>query len=107
MKMNTSTSWRNDRRKTSERGYGWRWQQNRALFLQRHPLCCMCEHKGIVTPATVVDHIIPHRGDEELFWNEGNWQPLCKEHHDRDKQTLETTGKVIHTIGPDGYPVEP
>lgn len=36
-------------------------------------------------PATVVDHIIPHRGDlsSAAFWDETNWQPLCKRHHDR------------------------
>lgn len=33
--------------------------------------------------ATVVDHIIPHRGNEELFWDEDNWQGLCKRCHDR------------------------
>lgn len=31
--------------------------------------------------ATVVDHIIPHRGDQKLFWDRGNWQPLCEHHH--------------------------
>jgi len=42
-----------------------------------------CERKGHVIPATVVDHIIPHRGDETLFWDESNWQALCKKCHDR------------------------
>ena len=23
-----------------------------------------------------MDHIVPHRGDQKLFWNRGNWQPL-------------------------------
>ena len=32
---------------------------------------------------TVVDHIVPHRGDARLFWDEDNWQPLCKSCHDR------------------------
>ena len=36
-----------------------------------------------ITPATVVDHIVPHRGDKKLFWDQSNWQPLCKEHHDK------------------------
>ena len=31
--------------------------------------------------ATVVDHIKPHRGDKKLFWDRGNWQPLCEHHH--------------------------
>lgn len=30
---------------------------------------------------TVVDHIVPHRGDQKLFWDRGNWQPLCEHHH--------------------------
>ena len=37
----------------------------------------------MLTPATVVDHVIPHRGDRKLFWDEQNWQPLCKECHDK------------------------
>ncbi len=31
--------------------------------------------------STVVDHIKPHRGDKKLFWDRGNWQPLCEHHH--------------------------
>jgi 5-methylcytosine-specific restriction protein A len=30
----------------------------------------------------VVDHIIPHKGDKDLFWDSNNWQPLCKTCHD-------------------------
>jgi 5-methylcytosine-specific restriction protein A len=33
--------------------------------------------------AEVVDHIKPHKGDMTLFWDENNWQSLCKMHHDR------------------------
>lgn len=33
--------------------------------------------------ASVVDHVIPHRGDKALFWDSDNWQPLCKPCHDR------------------------
>jgi hypothetical protein len=36
-----------------------------------------------VTAATLVDHIIPHREDEGLFWLEGNWQSLCNRCHAR------------------------
>ena len=55
----------------------------RENFLQKHPLCEECRKDGRLTPATVVDHIIPHRGDSKLFWDEHNWQPLCKDCHDR------------------------
>ena len=65
------------------RGYDARWRRARKAFLQRHPLCAECMKEGKLTPATVVDHIVPHRGDPRLFWDEKNWQPLCKECHDR------------------------
>ena len=65
------------------RGYDARWRKARTAFLQRNPLCNECMKRGRITPATVVDHIIPHRGDRKLFWDEQNWQPLCKSCHDR------------------------
>ena len=40
-----------------------------------------------ITPATVVDHIKPHHGDQRLFWDVGNWQSLCKAHHDSKTAT--------------------
>lgn len=71
-----------DRRKGSTaRGYDYRWQQARERFLMRSPLCAACEREGRVTAATEVDHVTPHRGDQALFWDETNWQPLCKPHH--------------------------
>lgn len=48
----------------------------------------MCLREDIVTTATVCDHIDPHRGDPERFWN-GPFQSLCKPHHDSDKQQAE------------------
>ena len=65
-----------------QRGYSSRWREARRLFLQENPLCVECLKQGVATPATVVDHIIPHRGDWELFWDRNNWQSLCKRHHD-------------------------
>ena len=55
-------------------------------FLQSHPLCAVCMKQGRYTKTTVVDHIIPHRGDPKLFWDRSNWQSLCKPCH--DKKTL-------------------
>lgn len=70
------------RESAASRGYDKRWQAARRRFLRAHPLCAECQRNGVLTPATVVDHIIPHRGDERLFWDEANWQPLCKPCHD-------------------------
>ncbi|MDD4570646.1 MAG: HNH endonuclease signature motif containing protein [Tepidanaerobacteraceae bacterium] len=36
-----------------------------------------------ITPATVVDHIKPHKGDVKLFFDINNLQSLCKTCHDR------------------------
>lgn len=66
-----------------QRGYNYQWQQYRAAFLQAHPLCVYCQRKGKYTEATVVDHIRPHRGNQELFDDASNHQSLCKLCHDR------------------------
>lgn len=95
------SSWRIGKT-TADRGYGYRWQQARVLHLSAHPLCAMCEAAGRVTAASVVDHIKPHKGDESLFWNRGNWQSLCKPCHDSDKRA-EEAGKHAR-IGVDGWP---
>lgn len=65
----------------AERGYDGKWRKARTRFLRKHPLCVKCREQGKLTPATVVDHIIPHRGDPALFWDENNWQPLCRDCH--------------------------
>ena len=68
---------------STERGYNHRWRKARETYLRSNPLCVICDADGVLTPATVVDHITPHRGDQKLFWSRGNWQALCKRHHDR------------------------
>lgn len=86
--------------------YNWRWQKARDAYLRFHPLCVMCQKSGIIKQPDVVDHIIPHHGDLTLFWDRNNWQPLCKDHHNIDKQRLEKGGKPKQTIGRNGWPVE-
>jgi 5-methylcytosine-specific restriction protein A len=73
-----------DRQRPSaaRRGYGARWRRARAAFLAQHPLCAACRAQGRMVPATVVDHVVPHRGDQKLFWDERNWAPACKSCHD-------------------------
>lgn len=66
----------------------------RPAQLLREPWCRECarvyppddpRHR---TRATVVDHIVPHRGDWEKFIDPANHQSLCKRHHDQ-KTALE------------------
>lgn len=65
-------------RSAASRGYSTRWQRISRQYLRQHPLCVRCGR-----PAQVVDHIMPHRGKEQLFWDESNWQALCKACHDK------------------------
>ncbi|WP_438445895.1 HNH endonuclease [Gorillibacterium sp. sgz5001074] len=72
-----------NRGSSSERGYGSRWRKYREDFLKKHPLCKTCKDSGVLSTADVVDHIIPHRGDQDLFWNPENHQGLCFICHSR------------------------
>ena len=69
----------------TQRLYSSAWRKARAGFLSRHPLCeCVdCKNLGRVLPASVVDHIVPHRGDRALFWDRSNWQPMNERCHNR------------------------
>jgi 5-methylcytosine-specific restriction endonuclease McrA len=78
-----------------KRGYNKRWQKARLLYLKQNPLCVMCYNQGLATTATVVDHITPHKGDNALFWDTNNWQPLCKQHHDSTKKRMENQNIII------------
>ncbi len=72
-----------DRPSAAARGYDSRWRKARARFLKANPLCVKCKEGGRLVAATVVDHIVPHRGDRQLFWDQRNWQSLCKKCHDQ------------------------
>lgn len=116
-------SWRRPDATSTQRGYGYRWQQARAGYLAKHPFCVFClRDLGIhyslnqvidqaeqaeanaavmlkcnamnapIPFANVVDHEVPHRGDQRLMWDRNNWQPLCTTHHSGEKQIAEAKG---------------
>ena len=67
-----------------------------AEFLAAHPIYELHLRPGMepdaivytaAEPVAVVDHIIPHRGDERLFWAEWNLQALSKRQHDTKTAT--------------------
>lgn len=82
-----------------------RWQRLRAFQLMIHPLCAICASRGEVKPATVVDHVTPHRGNWTAFVT-GELQSLCKPCHDGEKKIVELRGYSTK-IGVDGWPVDP
>lgn len=84
-----------------KRGYTWAWDKAAAAFLA-HPdnvLCRIHLRQGRAVVATLVDHIIPHRGDQQLFWRRSNWQPLCKPCHDSVKQAEEAAATLQRLRG--------
>lgn len=76
-----------ERATANERGYDSKWRTARNRFLKANPLCIRCKEEGRLVKATVVDHVKPHRGDKKLFWDESNWQALCKRCHDKKTMT--------------------
>lgn len=88
---------RQDERRGSaaSRGYDSRWAKARRTYLARNPLCVTCSDRHIVTAATVVDHIIPHQGDQKLFWDTDNWQALCKPCHDSKTASESAFGRSV------------
>ncbi|MCI5499212.1 MAG: HNH endonuclease [Clostridiales bacterium] len=79
---------RQAQRKESAAWHGWYskaiWVQDlRPAQLMREPFCRVCASKGWRTRATVVDHVVPFRGDWALFVSPANHQSLCKFHHDQ------------------------
>ena len=58
-----------------------RWRRLRRWQLNKEPLCRICEEQSIIEEATVVDHIEPHKGDYEKFFNSDNLQSLCTSCH--------------------------
>lgn len=82
-----------------------RWRERRARQLAREPLCRFCAAQGRITPATVADHITPHRGDVQAFWT-NELQSLCQSCHSGAKQQLESTGR-LRGCDAQGNPLDP
>lgn len=87
----------------AQRGYGSRWRERSTAFRRKYPFCgqrphglppvmSQCFEQGLKTlvigtdehkrPRGHVDHVVPHRNDPRLMWDElGNWQSLCARCH--------------------------
>lgn len=63
--------------------YNSTWRRLAKAFLARNPFCRACSREGVLEMAAAVDHVTPHKGDQALFWDEANWQPLCASCHSR------------------------
>lgn len=80
------------------------WKAIRTDQLQREPLCERCKKRGKIIAATVVHHLVPHKGDWTLFVK-GPFASSCKPCHDGAEQQIERIG--FHAaIGADGWPTD-
>jgi 5-methylcytosine-specific restriction enzyme A len=71
-----------------------KWRRLRWQVLVRDLFTCqMCRTVEPKTSQLVADHKVPHRGDEGLFWDEGNLWCLCKPCHDGAKQKEEAAAR--------------
>lgn len=66
----------------------------------------MCGALLTSTDEWAADHIVSHKGNRSLFWDEANVQTLCKPCHNGAKQSEERRGYST-TIGADGFPIDP
>lgn len=73
--------WESTRRLSRQaRGYGRAHEKMRERVLAEEPLCRICLAKGISTPTTIADHIIPKaEGGSD---GRDNYQGACKDCHD-------------------------
>lgn len=71
-----------------------RWRKLRLAVLLRDAYTCqqtgiICMGKYPAGNSAVVDHKLPHRGDEQMFWDMTNLQTVSKAYHDSEKQKQE------------------
>ena len=93
--------------------YSTQWKKIRAMVSRDRPLCTECEKQGRLVVATTCDHIIPHKGDLTLFYDQDNLQGLCVSCHSR-KTAADDGGygnakgkaKVGQACGVDGVPMD-
>lgn len=56
--------------------YNTNWVKYRIRFLHHNPQCYCCPNKS-----NIIDHIVPHKGNPELFWDITNFIPVCTTCH--------------------------
>ena len=88
----------------------WRWRDPkrglRIRKLRHDPLCWYCKQAGRVTAADTVDHVVPHEGDEELFWDWDNLRSSCTPCHNSIAALKDTLG-YAPGVDVDGVPLDP
>lgn len=85
-----------ERGTTTERGYGYRWQQIRSMILRRDPVCTICQAR----PAVEVDHIVAKAfggGDEDA-----NLRGVCRGCHKAKTAWDSASSRAAPSTAPKG-----
>jgi 5-methylcytosine-specific restriction protein A len=70
------------------------WKKFRKIYLAENPTCAECKKEGVITEATVVDHVIQRiKGGEDFDRN--NLQPLCDRHHNIKRAQESNRSKAL------------
>lgn len=105
--MAGSTNSNYDNRRYKQEHRAWyrdpAWKRNRLEQLRKQPLCERCLTRGVYTLANVAHHVVPHKGDYNLFWN-GELASSCESCHNIDEQRIERGGKPRSDCDDDGWP---
>lgn len=80
-------------RKHLDNLYNHAWEKYRIRFLKTNPRCYVCGK-----PATEVDHLVPHKGDETLFKKLDNHIPLCESDHSKVTNLFDVKFKVGNPV---------
>lgn len=78
-----------------------RWRELRRVTLGMFPVCTRCK----TARSDIVDHKTPHKGNINLFFDQGNLTGLCKRCHDSWKSRIEN-GRIDTECDEDGYPMD-
>jgi 5-methylcytosine-specific restriction protein A len=70
------------------------WKKQRVIQLSKKPLCEACLLEGKVVQAIHIDHVFPHRQDDNKF-KVNLFQSLCPAHHSLKTQE-ENEGKYLY-----------
>ena len=81
-----------------------RWRHLRAQVLNEEPLCRLCARMGRDTAADTVDHIEPHKGIYEKFYDRKNLQALCSHCHGIKRR--QDRGGLLPGCDIDGLPLD-
>lgn len=76
-----------------DRMYDHAWEKYRTVYLKINHQCYACP-----APATVVDHLRPHKGDEKLFRQTDNHIPLCAKCHNTVTSLYDRNFKIGGSI---------